>query len=85
MSDPLNNFLFNISPLTMLPEELQLIKCNTYYLVLQFFISIYASMLSWNTNKDTNWLLRIVYTILAFIFGIFYVYYHLIRYGFTSN
>lgn len=84
MSDQFNNILLNLSPFTMLPEELQFTKCNTYYVVVILLISLYASLLAWNTNKNTNWLLRIVYTILAFIFGLFYVYYHLIRYGFGT-
>jgi hypothetical protein len=79
-TNKLNNFLFNISPISTLPESLQLKKCNTYYLVIQTAISIYASILSWKVNKDTNLLLKIFYAFMAFIFGIFYVYYHLIRY-----
>lgn len=79
-TNKLNNFLYNISPISSLPESMQLKKCNTYYLVVQLAISIYAAIICWKVNRDTNLLLKIFYAFMAFIFGIFYVFYHLIRY-----
>jgi len=76
-----NRFFESISPLTILPENLQFIKCNTNYHILVIIISIYSSILCWKTNENESLLMRIVYTILAFIFGFFYIFYHLFRYG----
>lgn len=46
--------------------------------VISIAISAFAAYLSWECNRNTHTVLRVVYAVLAFIFGLFYLIYYAI-------
>lgn len=46
--------------------------------LLFLMVSIYSATLSWRCNIDSSPFMRAVYTILAFLFGLSYIFYYIL-------
>jgi hypothetical protein len=66
---------FSIKDISFVPNKVAIILIS--------FVSIY---LCWNANEDTNFFVKIIYCIFAFIFsGIYLIYYYFMHFRESQN